>query len=580
MTARRIAIYCWGFFLLVTTSAYAQETRIKVVQSGAKNLIADLKDIVALTPNKGLQKEWKNLQATLADFLMGIDYDQPLRVDFVIGVDASGTPSINSQPSFPIKKFEGKKGDSFLENLDSLVYKAKKKPPQKDFYELTQPNNKTAKPMFLRHVHKYAVIGQLEKDVPATLPNPLLAVKHLLTPGVDVAAEMKNAADGAAQRKSDFQALRKELEAAVKFKRNEGKAEFELRKLGVTQMFEEAERFVVESELLTLNWTTAAGAKSGKGELKLTALPKTSLLDSIRILSAKPSYFANVPLHENPVFTGKWHFPLDELRQAQAKVRHPVFREATKAGMDKRDKLTAEGKVAAKQAVDILVDIFDASLEIGFDGFVDLYADPHGKHTGIIAMRCGKPKLADDIVELLPKIRDDWQVKLKAEEHGGVTIHEITVPKRRKAEFESLFSGDPILYVGTSEQAVWAASGKDALQDLKNAIDQQAKPLPEKPDPVFANGTMKFGPFLKLLDVLRKNDVKDPAKMTRQEIQQEKERDRLRQLALEAFEKGDDILTAKLARDGDEVLGELTITEGVFRFIGSAIADFSKTNLR
>ncbi len=136
------------------------------------------------------------------------------------------------------------------------------------------------------------------------------------------------------------------------------------------------------------------------------------------------------------------------------------------------------------------------------------------------------------------------------------------------------------MYVGTSDKAVWSACGKNALADLKAAIDQQAKPAPEKPDLIFASGTMKFGPWLKLLDVLRANEPKDDAKKTKQEIQQEKERDRLRLLSLEAFEKGDDLLTAKLWRDGDQVFGEMRITEGVFRFVGSAIADFSKTNLR
>ena len=578
MTECRTAACCWVMVLLVAASAGAQETRIKVVQPGAKFLKSDLKGIVSLTTNKGLQKEWKNLEDTIDSFLVGIDPNQPIRIDFTIGADASGNPGIANLPCFPILKMDGKNG--FLENIDTLGYKAKKKPPQKDFYEITQPGNKTAKPMFVRHVHKYAMIGQNEKDVPATLPDPVLAVKHLLTPGVDLAAEMKNEASGAAQRKKEFEGLRKELEAAIKFKRNEDKAEFELRKLGATQMFEEAERFVVESELFTLAWTTADGAKSGTGDLKLTALPETSLLDSIRILSASPSYFANVQLHPKPVLTGKWLFPLDPLRKEQAKARHPVFRAATKVKLDKREALTDSGKTAAKQALDKLVDIFDASLDIGFDGFVDTYQDDHGKHTGVIAMRCGKAKLADDIVELLPKIRDDWKVKLNSVTHADVTIHELTVPPRRKKEFESLFSGNPVLYVGTSDKAVWAACGKDALQDLKDAIDQQAKPAPEQPDPDFASGTMQFGLWLKLLDVLRANEPKDNAKKTKQEIQQDKERDRLRQLAIEAFEKGDDVLTAKLTREGDDVVGKLTITEGVFRFIGSAIADFSKTNLR
>jgi hypothetical protein len=580
VTVRRTLGLSAVLLLSVTASVPAQETRIRVVQPGAKHLMSDLKDIVALTPNKGLQKEWKNLEETLDGFLMGIDRDKPIRVDFTIGSDASGNPAISYLPSFPIQKFEGKKGDSFLENVDSVGYKAKKKLPQTDLYELTQPGVKGAKPMYLRYVHGYAVIGEKEKDVPPNLPNPVADVQHLLKLGYDVAAEMKNDAAGAGKRKAEFEGLRKQLEAAIKFKRNEDKAEFELRKLGTTQMFEEAERFIVEAELLRVGWTTQPGATSGQGHLSLTALPQTSLLDSIRLLATKVSYFANVSLHPNPVLSGKILFPLDDFRKAQAKVRHPVFRAATKAGIDKREKLTDDGKAAAKEAIDKLVDIFDASLDIGFDGFVDMYESGEGKHTAVAGMRAEQAKLADDIVALLPKIRDDWQVKLNAFEHGGVAIHEIAIPKRRHAEFGALFAGEPVLYVGTSEQAVWGACGQGALDELKKAIDRQAQPAPEMPDANFFTGTMKFGPFIRLLDVIRANQPKDNAQKSKQEIQQEKERDRLRQLALEAFAAGDDVLTGRLYRDGDEVKGEMSITEGIYRFFGSAIADFSKTNLR
>lgn len=565
--------------LLAAAEVPAQEMRIRIAQPGAKHLMSDLKDIVSLTPNKALQKQWKNLEETLDGFLMGIDRDKPMRVDFMIGTDASGNPAVTYQPSFPIKKFEGKKGDSFLENVDSLGYKAKKRPPQNDLYELAQPGVKGAKPMFLRHVHGYAVIGDREKDVPANLPNPINDVQHLLTLGYDVVAEMKNDAAGAEKRKAEFEGLRKQLEAAIKFKRNEDKSEFELRKLGTTQMFEELERFVVETELLRVGWTTEAGAKSGHGDLSLTPLPMTSLLDSVRLLAASTSYFANVQLHPNPALSGKVLFPLDPMRQEQAKVRHPILRAACKTAMDKRENLTDDGKAAAKEAIDKLVDIFDASVEIGFDGFVDMYESGDGKHTAIVGLRAGNPKLADDIVALLPKIRDDWQVTLNAEDHGGVAIHRITIPSRRHPEFEALFAGEPALYVGTSEKAVWGACGKGSLEELKKAIDQQAQPVPEKPDANFFSGTMKFGPFIKLLDVIRANQPKDNVQKTKQEIQAEKERDRLRQLALEAFAAGDDILSARLYRDGDEVKGEMSVTEGIFRFIGSAIADFSKTNL-
>lgn len=577
MIAGRITGWCGILLCMAASTVSAQEIRVRVVQNGADSLMSDLKDIVDLTPNKTLQKQWKNLSETLDGFLMGIDRTKPMRLDYHITKDAAGNGSTNYAPSFPIEKLSGKKGDSFLENLDSFGYKVKLKSP--NLYEITEPGNKAAKPMYLRAAHGYAIIAASEKSLPANLPDPIDDVKHLIAAGYDVAAELKNDAAGAAGRKADFQSMRKELEAAIKFKRDEDKSEFELRKLGATQMFDEAERFVVEAEEIMVGWTTAPKAATGDGVLKLTALPGTSLLNSIQMLSAAPSYFANVELHDKEVLSAKWLFPLDQLRIAHTKARHPIFRDAMKAALDRRPGLNDAGKAAAKEAVDKLVDIFDASLNIGFDGFIDMHSDGADKYLAVVGMRCEKSKNADDIVSLMPKIRDDWSVKVNAVEHGGVTIHELTIPKRRLPEFESLFGGEPILYIGTSDQAVWAATGKGSLDELKAAIDQQAKPLPEKPDPTFASVTMKFGPWIKLLDEIRAGEPKAAEQKTKQEIQQEKERDRMRALALEAFAAGDDKLVGKLSREGDEVKGVMTVNEGIFRFIGSAIANFSKENL-
>jgi hypothetical protein len=573
--------------LLACSSASAQEIRIRAAAPSADRVMADAKDIVTLTPNKSLQKEWSNLKEVLDGFLMGVNTKEPLRIDFLVGKDASNNPAISFESFYPIQKFEGKNFDSFLENVDSLGFKINKMPPPNvGLYKLTQRG--VAKPMYLRYYKesKYAVIADTDKQIPANLPDPKEPIQALLEPGYDVAAEIDNEAEGADRRKKEFEGLREQLEAAIKFKRNEDKAEFELRKLTAHQIFDEAERFLVEADLLRAGWTTPDGGKSGRGDLVLTALPDTklfpsSLLDSIRLLATKPSYFANVELHQKPAFTGKINFPLDEMRKQQARERHPVFRAASKAAIDKRKNLTDSGKAAAKEAIDKLADIFDASVEtdIGVDGFVDMHETGDKSYTIVAGLRAVETQNADDIVALLPKIREDWEVTMNAAEHGGVKIHEIRVPKRRQPEFNALFAGEPKLYIGSSEKAVWMAAGMGALDALKAAIDQQARPLPEKPDPTFFSGTMRFDPFLKLLDVIRQQEPKSTEKKTKQEIQQEKERDRLRQLALEAFGLGEDELTARLTRDGDEVKGEMTAHEGIFRFIGSAVADFSKENL-
>ncbi len=560
--------------LALGASVSAQEpARVRIAVSSADAVLSDLKQIVTLTPNKTLKKEAKNLEDLLKEgFLGGIDLTKPMRMDVVLGKDGAMI-----EPSLPIAKLEPakpKKGDSFFENLDGFEYKVKKLPDGS--YEITEAKNKKAKPMYLREVDGYAIIAG--KAPPAGAANPVNGVKGLLGGGYDIAAELKNDAAGTATRKADFEAMRKELEAAIKFKRGEDPAEFELRKLSTTQSFDEAQRIVVEADTLKIGWTTAEGAASGKGDLLLTALPGTSLLASIQQMADTPNYFANVPLHAKPALSGKLRFPLDQFRKDLAKARHPIARAATKASIANRTGLTPEGKEAALQAIDKLFDIFDASIDIGLEGYIDVHDDGAGKYTFVGGMRAEKAKVALEIAEMLPKIRDDWKVKANAVEHGGVTIHEITVAERRRPEYASIFGGEPILYVGASDKAVWAACGVNSLDELKAAIDEQAKPAPEKVDPAFLEVSMKFGPWVDLLEVMRKLEPKKE-NPTKQEVEAEKERDQIRSLAIEAFKPGDELLTGKLHRDGNEIRGEMSVNEGVLRFIGSAIADFSKRNL-
>lgn len=573
---------------LAAGSLVAQETRIRVVQSGADNLMADLESIVTSTPNKPLQKQWKNLAEILDGFLIGVHRGEPMRVDLVVAKDDAGKASLGYQPSFPIaigkngkEVFEGK-GDTFIENVKSIGYKVTKKGD--GFYELVESNVKGAKPMYLRHKHGYAIISQSQKALPANIEDPKKGVDDLTKLGYDVTAELKNDPATEKARREDFKELRKELEAAIKFKRGEDESEFELRKLGVVQFFDEMERFLIEANQLLVGWTTDAEGKTGKGDLTLSAndsADKTSLKTSIELLAKNPNYFANVKLHDKPVITGKMQFPFDELRKEQAKVRHPLLKKVTELQIDKSTKYSAEAKTAAKECLGKLIEIFDETIaaDIGIEGFIDLHDIGGGSCTGVAGLRAEKAKNVDDIVSLLPKISDKWSVKMNAVEHGGVSLHEVTISDNYKEEFAALFGKEQTFYIGASEKAVWAAAGKDSLDELKAAIDAVAQPAPTTPDPVFASVDMRFGPLIKLIDAVEKKIVLSD-KATKSEIQAKKERDRLRLLALEAFEPGTDLLTGRMSRVNGEIKGELTINEGIFKFLGSAIADFSKQNLQ
>jgi hypothetical protein len=575
------------------------ESRIRVVISSAKALRTDLKTVLEMSP-PNLKKQAQVVDETLESFQEGVDPDKPIGFDIVFG----STDRIYNL-AVPVSKLEGNGG--FLNNLRGFQYKITG--PTNGLYTLSDPPpaagrkkvgaGKAApapgaaqKKYFMRHAHGYGMISPRQEDVPAVVPNPLPNLAKLIG-NRDVAAWIENDDATLDKRRSTFTEYRKQIEAAIKFKRGEPNEEFEVRKMSVRQSFNEAERFLLESKLLEIAWTTDIGQKLGTGDLRLEASPKTSLEESVELLVKDPSYFANVKLHDKPALALKANFAIDPMRSEHAKDIYATVRPAMKLRIDDRATLTADGKAAAKEAFDKLLDMLEAARAIKvLDVFIDLH-EASEKHTGVCGIRAVDGDKAIEILELFPRIRDGWKFDANVDERGGVKIHAVTVAPHRTEEFRTIFAGDAIVYIGTSKDAVWGAAGLNALEELKTAIDQsqaalhQAGPV----DPEFFKLAMNFGPFIDLLDVVRAHEPKrePPAKDAQnyadllqdyKDAQEyERQATKLRKLAKDAFAGCNLGLEASLRRDGNAVIGAMTAHECALRFVGSAIANWAAENL-
>ncbi|MBA4030273.1 MAG: hypothetical protein C0478_05185 [Planctomyces sp.] len=567
---------CWSAALLgagllaASSSLSAEEPRFTFVQPGADRLREDLKYLVNLSP-PALKKEWENLDATLESFLAGVDGKTPIRVDVLLG-----DKEIFYQLNFPITKLEGR--DGFLDNVASFGYTVKKNAA--GHYDLTEQGASKRK-YFLRTNGKYAMLGQRLQDIPANAPDPGKQAAALLGGSQDIVADLKNDPSTLAQRQTDFAKLRTELEAAVKFKRDEAKEVFELRKLVTAHQLAELQRFIVESEHLQGTWTTDIAGTKGVGTFLLRAIPGTDLATSIDLLGTKESAFSAIKLHEKPVISGKICFEIDELRKKHAAELYPVMNAAIGVNIEGRPNLTAEGKAAAKE----FSNEFFAQLTSGIPmGVLDAYIDLHEIDGGVHNMTCGI--LAADtssvakLTTLLPKIRDDWKVETDVAEHAGVKIHKLTFPARRLEGFQSVFGKDQSdLLIGVGKEIVWGAAGKGAMDELKAAIDTHAAG-PKAVNPVVLSGTIKFGPTVRVLEIFRDNTPVVKTGKTKAELDRIKKIENLRKLAVDAFAEGDDLFTFSLERKDKDVVGEINANQGILRYVGSVIANFSKEALR
>ena len=571
MFVRKLALFFIALTGLAVQTAVAQsEARIRVVIPSATAVEDDLKWLIELSPTADLKKQWKNVKEGLIDaFTQGVDEKKPLSIDLVFRKD-----ELSYESRIPISNLLDK-NKGFLPSLRGMGYL--NKPVGQDFYEVFE---KGKKPFFLRYEKDYAWIASLKEAVPANRPIPMADLQPLLALNKDVVAELKNDSAGLAKRRQNFQALRTQFEALVRIKRNEDPNVFNLRKLSTTQQLNEAERFLVETESLQASWTTNAVSPAGfgRGEFSLTALPETDLLKSIEQFAVKPSYFANVKLHDSPIAVGRLNFPLDSVRVAHLKDFYKAVRPVVESEIKARPAATYsdDQKAATQQATTSFLDLLDAGLGRGVvDAFADAYAFAPGKNVLVCGIRTANGKQADEIVKILPKLKSEWEVKLDVHEHGGVKIHELTVPKSRLESFQKVFADNSVIYVGTSQDAVWGAVGADGLAQLKTAIDQAALPAPEKVDPVVVSYQVQVAKLVKLVEVIQK-ELPAVAGLTKDQQQQRKDLEKYRKLAQDAMAGCESLMKGELRRTDNKIEGFIDMNECVLKYIGSMVADGAK----
>ena len=586
MLTRRCVTAAIGIALICASITTGQESRITLGVASSDRLQDDLKFLVELAPAP-LDKQWKTLKDVLDSFVEGVDTTQPAQMEINFGAQ-----ELSYVAGVPVAKLTGRGG--FVPNVQAFGFKVTGPDPVTGLYTAEQqraaprgPRAKRAeqpaapvKPFFMKDVKGYMLMASNKAQLPASAGNPAAALKAMFPGEVDLVAALVNDAAGMAAKQKNFQSLRKQLEAGVEFHRGETQEAFNLRKLALQQHLAEAERFLTESSELKADWSTDASAKQGLGHLLLKALPGTSLAASIEQLVQTSSQFANVKFGTGASLQLRVNFAVDELRAKHAAEFYDAMLPVLQQQMDTRPNLNAGGKAAAKEALGKLFKMLHASIPLKvLDTIIDVHASTDGKNVGICAIKTADGTQATEILQLLPKIRDGWKVETGIATQGDITIHAVTVAPHRLEEFQSVFGGEPMVYIGVSKDAVWGAAGTGALDLLKAAIDQAAQPAPAQVAPEFLALEMRFEPWVKLLDVMRGNET--PSTTTdEKEREAEKQRTRTRKHALASFAPGDDILKATLLKKSDTVAGEMEIQTGILRFLGTMIADFTAENLR
>ena len=260
--------------------------------------------------------------------------------------------------------------------------------------------------------------------------------------------------------------------------------------------------------------------------------------------------------------------PLDEMRQEHLTAMFDLLRKIAHKDVDQNTKKTEAQKDATEEVIDLVLQVFARQRQSGNGGRVCWKPIP--MPTARTPRSAGsKPSTGIEpvqILKLLEKTRDGQKVQLDLAQEGAVKIHSFLISE---AQFPGLkdFFGSYEVYIGTSPETVWFGAGPNAVEEMKAAIREVAKPNTGKASDPFFTISGRIAPWLELETKSRPDAGGELFK-------------KYRRLMIEAGQPGDDRFDAWFNRQGNKLVGQWSAGPGWIRFLGKYLAVFSEENLQ
>lgn len=555
MTRVLIAAGLAGVWLGNVLPAYGNdlEPQIRMVQGGAAQLIKDMEAVMSLTSQEE-QKQTPEIKEYLDLSFIGMSYDRLMRMDVIVG-----DGPIRYRPAFPLDDEKVFWEENLIPNGIQ-----KKRRIRSGFC-----STKGAFVGYMLVRADYAIFAEKIEDLPSDAPPPPQEVAHLAKLTDNAAMELVNDPAGVEFRKESYNSedgVRAELMKQIVKTKSESQDAFELRTLSFTHQLDELERIYTDAAKSQLVANFDPAKKTTTMDFELVPIPDTTLAKSIETLNQEPLSFANIPKSAKSNMSLRVRAPLDEMRQENLAETIELLRSISHKQIEKSETKNAEQKQVSDQVVELSFDLLLANVKGGLaDGFLEAHANPDGTNTLVMAFKAvdGNAPLA--ILKLLEKTRKGQKVTMDLAEENGVKIHSFLISEEQHPGFRNFFGGFEI-YVGTSADTIWIAAGPEAVEEMKTAIREVAKPNTGKASDPFFTLSGRAAPWLELHQKSYPDSGSEAFK-------------NYRRMMIEAGQPGDDLFDAWLNRDGENVIGKWSAEPGWTRFLGKYLADFAKKNL-
>ena len=420
-------------------------------------------------------------------------------------------------------------------------------PESEDRYELKGPNQTFQ----VKMLHDYAFVSNNGDVLDRELGDPVKQVQSL-TDKYDVAAQIDITTVPLGLRQIFMTFLRNSSQAELQQRDEESDAAYAIRKANGESTIVMLEQLVTQCDAITIGMDASQEEKSALFDLSFRAAPNSTFSQYLTDVAGKRSFFECLLSEESPLsFSLSWN--MDSREKKAMKAMLSAGKESMKEAVDEPEDV--EGPVH-----DVFASLGKTAEKGHLDMFVQFLPSDATKLVLIGAVRMeDADRMAGAMRELLSRVTDSpdlAKLELDVDSHAGITFHRVQGAETRERDVR-MYGEDPALFVGVGRNSIWFSVGADdALDSLKSAVDTA---LGELQNPVDRSPAAPFQVVAHVLPWMELSGLD-----VSESIQ--------RELAQDAFAKGDDQIKLDFQPTDDGARLRLHFEEAFMRFLGMSIS--------
>lgn len=558
--------------------------RIIAGLKSAQQLLDDMEFMLVNMADKA--ESWENNVFPNIDiFLIGVDYENPVRFDVMLDVERGQFV----QAIIPVSDLK----DFHDDNLDPIGIIPNRSRSDRDFYELTGQVYEG----WLRVLKdpEYHVISPKKEDIPKGMPHPKLQHEELVQEGHLLFAQLKND-DAVADREKIYAKFNSKILESIEKRPDESREGFDLRKKLAEQQSRLMGQYFAEAKLAKVGIAVNRDEKLLHGDITFSALPETQLAKSIDTLKESRDRFAKITA-EDPILDIHLDIPMDEKRQEEYRTAFTMMEPVLLQKIDEDESASADQKKGRKQLITWLLDAFKKSVSSRSNGFAQI-TKSGDFHTIVAGIEYASQEMALQIIKDIPTAMPDWKVEIDMDESAGVKIHKISMGEDVPGALKEFYGDSGEIFLATGEDLIFIAGGSEGLSKLKAAVKTTIEDDSKEPTDTLFTMRMHARPVIKslydlqqekdlgLLEMMRQRRV-DQRQAQGKEIDEERKKraDKLagfqwQPTAIEVLEGENDLVEAELKlTDAGTLTGIGDAQSGILKALGTLIAKFADENL-